>query len=50
MCLDPWSWTPHRGPRATKSAFERLILGTGHNETDWGARLDEPLLFLMGAR
>jgi hypothetical protein len=24
--------------------------GTGHNEADWAARLDEPLAFLLGRR
>jgi enterochelin esterase-like enzyme len=27
----------------------RVFEGTGHNERDWGARLDQVLLFLMGA-
>lgn len=26
----------------------RVFAGAGHNEKDWGARLEEPLLFLLG--
>jgi len=28
----------------------RVIEGAGHSEHDWGARLDEPLVFLLGRR
>jgi hypothetical protein len=28
--------------------MSRVYAGAGHNEKDWGARLDAPLLFLLG--
>ena len=31
-------------------AATRIFEGTGHNETDWAARLDAPLAFLLGGR
>jgi enterochelin esterase-like enzyme len=36
-----------RGYTAANS-ISRVFEGTGHNERDWAARLDVPLLFLMG--
>lgn len=38
-----------RGYTAADAAT-RVFDGAGHNETDWGARLDEPLAFLLGRR
>jgi predicted alpha/beta superfamily hydrolase len=32
------------------NAMTAIVHGTGHSEADWAARLDAPLLFLMGAR
>ncbi len=32
------------------NSMSRVFEGTGHNETAWAARLDVPLLFLMGVR
>jgi enterochelin esterase-like enzyme len=32
------------------SAMTRVVDGAGHSEADWAARLDLPLLFLMGPR
>lgn len=31
-------------------AVTKVFEGAGHNETDWAARLDEPLQFLLGPR
>ncbi len=38
-----------RGYTAADAAV-RVFEGTGHNEADWAARLDEPLAFLLGRR
>lgn len=32
------------------NAMTAIVHGTGHGEADWAARLEAPLLFLMGAR
>jgi enterochelin esterase-like enzyme len=32
------------------NAMTAIVHGTGHSEADWAARLDAPLLFLIGAR
>jgi len=32
------------------NAMTAIVHGTGHSEADWAARLDGPLLFLMGTR
>jgi enterochelin esterase-like enzyme len=39
-----------RGWRPGAEYQTRVFEGTGHNETDWAARLDQVLLFLFGAR